>query len=107
MLTRCGEAVERGLVSGCAKDGRQSGGSRAFAIGPGDEHAGKSALRIADCSQHLAHVGQVEFVRGSGGQFVAEGVKLLDGGLVRHADDFRLQQLRKDTVEPGRGQVQN
>ena len=39
--------VERGAIAGGGEDAGQRGGSRAFAVGPGDQDGGELALRIA------------------------------------------------------------
>src|SRR5208283_1259957 len=106
-----GRAVQRSLVSGSAQDGRQGSGGRTFTVGPRDEHAGETALGIAERGQHLAHVGQVELVRGRDGQFVSQCVKLLNSGLVGHANssDYNIARvvpdgagLHKKTAKPTR-----
>src|SRR5271166_1251667 len=89
-----GRAVEGGLVSGGAQDGRQRCCSGAFAVGSGDQDAGETALRVAQRSQHLEHVGEVELVRRCGGELVSEGVKLVNCGLVGHANssDYNIEE---------------
>ena len=66
--------VQPGLVPGDTQDGRQRRRSGTFAVGAGNEHAGETPLGMAERFQHLAHVGQVELVRGSACQLVPEGV---------------------------------
>ncbi len=79
-------AVKSSLVSRRAQDRRQRGRGRAFAIGPGHQYAGKTSLRIAQRRQHLPHIRQVELVRRSAGQLMPELVKLINRGLVGHAN---------------------
>jgi len=57
-----GRAVERSLVSGDAQDGRERCAGGAFAVGSGDEHAGKTALGIPQRRQHLTHIDEIELV---------------------------------------------
>jgi hypothetical protein len=75
--------VEAGAVAGGAQDTLEHSGGRALAVGPGDEHRGEAALRVAQGGQQRAHVRQVELVRGRVVQLVAEGHQLRDCRLVR------------------------
>ena len=73
-------SVEAGAVRRGMQDGGESGRRGAFAVGSGDEHGGKVALRVAERLAESAHVRQIELARGM--QLVAEGVQRFDRGLV-------------------------
>ncbi len=77
-------AVKPGLVAGRAQDRGECRGGGSFAVGAGDQHAGKAAFRIAQRQQHLANVAQIELVRRRRGQLVPERVKLFNRACVRH-----------------------
>ncbi len=85
--------VERSSVSGGTQDRRERCRGRAFAVRPRNQHAGETAFGMAERLQHLAHIGQVELVRGRAGELVSQRVELLHGALVAHAGSFRLQHL--------------
>jgi hypothetical protein len=57
----------------CGLQDRSEGcGSRAFAVGSGDEHGGKTALRVAERVAENAHVRKIKLARGTVLEFVAE-----------------------------------
>jgi hypothetical protein len=64
MTSRAGNAGKRGR-------------SGTFAVGAGDQHTLKAALRMAQPTCQHTHVFKIKFA--SGGQFVAQSEQLLNG----------------------------
>ena len=83
-LLQVRRSVEGGAVAGGAQDRGQGGGGRAFAVGPGDQHRGEAALRVAQRGQQHAHVRQVELGGGSLVQFVPQLQQLRHCPVVGH-----------------------
>ena len=83
-----GRGVEAGAVAGGGEDAGERGGGGAFAVGSGDEDGGEGGLGVAERCGEDAHVGEVELAAGrsgrGGGEFVAEGVEMVDRCDVGH-----------------------
>ncbi len=56
-----GRGVKTGAQAGGGEDRGQRGGSGAFAVGSGNQHGGKAALRIAQRCQQDANLVEREF----------------------------------------------
>src|ERR1700682_3947051 len=76
--------VQARAYTGSLQDRSQGCCGRAFAIGPGNQNAGKSPLRMIECPEQYAHVVQVELGRWHLRQFVAQGVDSRNGSFVGH-----------------------
>ncbi len=82
--------IEAGAIAGGGEDAAEGCGRRSFAVGAGNEDAGKGVLRIAECGGECAHVGEHEFAPrrayGRRGEFMTERVQTVERGLVGHED---------------------
>ena len=94
--------IEAGAHSGGGKNRGQRGSRRAFAVGSGDQHRGKAAVRIAECTQQNANLVEREFAPGLAGARVElrhHCIQLIDGCGIRHGK-FSIEERGIGTKAP-------